>query len=140
MAELYAEKKPDNMTDEEWEKKQEGEEDDERVKFRVIMMILEAKRPNETAWDTLLTREAFEEMVKFEDFLYNLTLAEDYLDEKPPLPLGQNGTAPRQIGLADLCQVYNLTTEEMDEDLEEDCDKKKEYGCPVNLTEKCYAT
>ena len=37
------------------------------------------------------------------------------------------------IGLADLCSQYNITTEEMDEDLEEDCNEEKEYGCPVKL-------
>ena len=28
----------------------------------------------------------------------------------------------------------------MDEDLEEDCNKNKEYGCPVKLEPKCFAT
>ena len=37
------------------------------------------------------------------------------------------------LGLGDLCELYNVTTEEMDEDLEDDCNKEKEYGCPVKL-------
>ena len=49
------------------------------------MFIFEAKQPNETAWDNLLTREAFEEMVKFEEFLYSLKLPENALgDALPP--------------------------------------------------------
>ena len=49
------------MTEEEWEAFQEEEEanSDERIQFRVISLIMEAKRPNESAWETLLTREAF---------------------------------------------------------------------------------
>ena len=100
------------------------------------MFIFEAKQPNETAWDNLLTREAFEEMVKFEEFLYSLKLPENALgDALPP-----NQTEPRMIGLDDLCQQYNITTEEMDEDLEEDCKKDEPYGCPVKLKEKCFST
>ena len=56
--ELYAEKKPDNMTQEEWDKQQSEKEDDERFAFRVLSLIMEAKRPNDTAFETLLTREA----------------------------------------------------------------------------------
>ena len=33
----------------------------------------------------------------------------------------------------DLCDKYNLTTEEMDEDLEDDCNPDKRYDCPVKL-------
>ena len=44
------------------------------------------------------------------------------------------------LGLYDLCQLYNVTTKEMDEDLEEDCNKDKEYGCPVKLKQKCFST
>lgn len=44
------------------------------------------------------------------------------------------------IGLGDLCELYNVTTEEMDEDLEDDCDEDKEYGCPVKLKPKCFST
>ena len=51
--------------------------------------------------------------------------------------MGDNVT---MIGLGDLCEQYNITTEEMDEDLEEDCDEDKEYGCPVKLKPKCFAT
>ena len=51
--------------------------------------------------------------------------------------MGDNVT---MIGLGDLCELYNITTEEMDEDLEEDCDEDKEYGCPVKLKPKCFAT
>ena len=56
--ELYAEKKPDNMTQEEWDQQQSEEDNDERLNFRVLSLIMEAKRPNETAFETLLTREA----------------------------------------------------------------------------------
>ena len=56
--ELYAEKKPDNMTQEEWDQQQSEKDDDERLNFRVLSLIMEAKRPNETAFETLLTREA----------------------------------------------------------------------------------
>ena len=46
------------MTQEEWDRQQSEEEDDERASFRVLSMIMEAKRPNETAFETVLTREA----------------------------------------------------------------------------------
>ena len=39
-----------------------------------------------------------------------------------------------------ICELYNVTTEEMDEDLEDDCNKEKEYGCPVKLKPKCFST
>ena len=68
------------MTQEEWDKKKEEEEDDERFRFRVLSMIMEAKRPNETAWQTLLTREAMYAMVEFEEFLYNITLEDNFLE------------------------------------------------------------
>ena len=44
------------------------------------------------------------------------------------------------IGLADLCQQYNITSEEDDEDLEDDCNENKPYGCPVKLAPKCFST
>ena len=44
------------------------------------------------------------------------------------------------LGLGDLCELYNVTTEEMDEDLEDDCNEEKEYGCPVKLKPKCFST
>ena len=97
---------------------------------------MEAKRPNDTAFETLLTREAFGEMIKFEEYLYNLTLPENALGE----PLPENQTEPRMLGLADLCELYNVTTEEMDEDLEEDCKPDKPYDCPVKLQPKCFTT
>ena len=76
---LYAEPLPENMTQEEYDSlSDDNREDDERLNFRVIMMILEAKRPNATSWDTLLTREAMQEMVDFEEFLYGLKLPYDH--------------------------------------------------------------
>ena len=45
-----------------------------------------------------------------------------------------------ELGLADLCELYNITSEEQDEDLEDDCDKNKEYGCPVKVRPKCFTT
>ena len=44
------------------------------------------------------------------------------------------------LGLADLCELYNITSEEQDEDLEDDCDKNKKYGCPVKVKPKCFTT
>jgi len=99
------------------------------------MMIIEAKRPNETAWDTLLTREAFEEMVLFEDFLDSLKLPYHLNDLNPISKEDYDG--PEMIGLQDLCAKFNLTTEEMDEDLEEDCNPDKPFDCPVKLKPKC---
>jgi hypothetical protein len=58
VSELYAEKKPDNLTQEEWDQQQSEKDDDERLNFRVLSLIMEAKRPNDTAFETLLTREA----------------------------------------------------------------------------------
>ena len=95
---------------------------------------MEAKRPNDTAFETLLTRESLYAQLEMEEYLYSLKLPSDYLD---PDPLKKNVTF---IGLGDLCELYNLTTEEMDEDLEEDCNKDKEYGCPVKLKPKCFST
>ena len=46
------------MTQEEWDLQQSEKEDDERFAFRVLSLIMEAKRPNDTAFETLLTREA----------------------------------------------------------------------------------
>ena len=46
------------MTQEEWDQQQSEEDNDERLNFRVLSLIMEAKRPNETAFETLLTREA----------------------------------------------------------------------------------
>ena len=73
------------------------------------MMIIEAKRPNESAWDTLLTREAFQEMVDFEDYLYSLKLPY-HLDGLNPIS-EENYVGPEMVGLEDLCKRYNLTTE-----------------------------
>ena len=126
------------MTEEEFEAQQE--DDDERLNYRVIMMIIEAKRPNETAWDTLLTREAFEEMVKFEEFLYNLKLPYTYTDYVGIYNPTEDYDGPDMIGLGEICQKYNLTTEDEDEDLEDDCDPDEPYDCPVKLKEKCFAT
>ena len=46
------------MTQEEWDKQQSEKDDDERLSFRVLSMIMEAKRPNATSFETLLTRES----------------------------------------------------------------------------------
>ena len=70
--ELYADPVPANITEEELE--QQKKDDDERLKFRVIQFIIEAKRPNATAFDTLLTREAFYEMERFEEVLYSMKM------------------------------------------------------------------
>ena len=90
------------------------EKSDERIQFRVISLIMEAKRPNDTAFETLLTREAMYEMLEFEKFLYNITLREDALTNPdpssagmfaflaPPVNKTENSTA-KLIGLADLC-------------------------------------
>ena len=114
------------MTQEEWDLQQSEKEDDERFAFRVLSLIMEAKRPNDTAFETLLTREALYAQIEFEEYLYSIKLSEDALAP---------GTIenPRMLGLGDLCELYNVTTEEMDEDLEDDCNKEKEYGCPVKL-------
>ena len=42
---------------------------------------MEAKIPNETAWQTLLTREAFYAMIDFEEKLYSVKLDADYLEK-----------------------------------------------------------
>lgn len=42
-------------------------------------MIMEAKRPNDTAFETLLTREAMYAQEEFEEYLYNVKLPSDYL-------------------------------------------------------------
>lgn len=71
------------MTEEEWEAFQEEEEanSDERIQFRVISLIMEAKRPNDSAWETLLTREAFQAMIEFEEYLYSIKLPRDHLEQ-----------------------------------------------------------
>ena len=125
------------MTEEEWEEKQSEEENDERNEFRVLPLIMEAKRPNDTAFETLLTREALHAQIEFEEFLYSIKLPSDYLKRTPN---NLNTTNSKMLGLQDLCEQYNLTTEEMDEDLEEDCNKNKEFGCPVKLRPKCFST
>ena len=56
---------------------EEGDTSDERVNFRVLLFIFEAK-PRPGIRQTLLTRELFREMSKFEDFLYSLGLYEDH--------------------------------------------------------------
>ena len=120
------------MTEEEWEEQQSEEDNDERTKFRVLPLIMEAKRPNDTAFETLLTREAFYAQIEFEEYLYSIKLPSDYLES--------NATNSTMLGLYDLCEQYNITDEEMDEDLEEDCNKDKEFGCPVKLKPKCFST
>ena len=40
---------------------------------------MEAKRPNDTAFETLLTREVFQAQVEFEEYLYSIKLPSDYL-------------------------------------------------------------
>ena len=97
---------------------------------------MEAKRPNDTAFETLLTREAFQAQVEFEEYLYSIKLPSDYLET------GSKDTSVNStmLGLYDLCEQYNITTEERDEDLEEDCNKDKEFGCPVKLKPKCFST
>ena len=124
------------MTQEEYDKQQE--DSDERLSFRVIMMIIEAKQPNESAWDTLLTREIFEELVTFEEYLYGLKLPY-HMDNLNPISK-ENYAGPEMLGLGDLCKRYNLTTEKMDEDLEEDCNPDKPFDCPVKLKPKCFST
>ena len=125
------------MTEEEWEEQQSEEDNDERTKFRVLPLIMEAKRPNDTAFETLLTREAFQAQIDFEDYLYSIKLPSNYLK---PASHDSNVTNLTMLGLYDLCEQYNVTTEEMDEDLEEDCNKDKEFGCPVKLQPKCFST
>ena len=125
------------MTEEEWEEQQSEEDNDERTKFRVLPLIMEAKRPNDTAFETLLTREALQAQVEFEEYLYSIKLPKDYLEQTSNNSEATNST---MLGLYDLCEQYNITDEEMDEDLEEDCNKDKEFGCPVKLKPKCFST
>ena len=87
-------------------------------------MIMEAKRPNDTAFETLLTREALYAQEEMEEYLYSIKLPYTYENQEQGSSR-ENGTT-KMIGLHDLCELYNVTTEEMDEDLEEDCNKKKE--------------
>ena len=95
---------PANITEEELE--QQKKDDDERLKFRVIQFILEAKRPNDTAWDTLLTREAFYAMENFEEVLYNMKMPYNYGCDTETGCLNNmtDYTGPEMIGLADLCK------------------------------------
>ena len=76
-------------------------------------------------------REAFEEMVEFEKFLFSIKLPSDYYDvvvntTTPGIPVGE------EFGLADVCELYNITSEET-EDLIDDikCDKNIPYDCPA---------
>ena len=94
------------MTQEEWDKQQSEKDDDERLSFRVLSMIMEAKRPNATSFETLLTREALYAQEEMEEYLYSLKLPADYLRLTPPidlknLPEDFNKT---MVGLGDLCE------------------------------------
>ena len=69
-------------------------------------MIMEAKRPNATSFETLLTREALYAQEEMEEYLYSLKLPADYLRLTPPidlknLPEDFNKT---MVGLGDLCE------------------------------------
>ena len=86
------------MTQEEWDKQEAEKDDDERLSFRVLSLIMEAKRPNDTAFETLLTRESLYDQLEMEEYLYSLKLPSDYL---APDPLKKNVTF---IGLGDLCE------------------------------------
>ena len=59
---------------------------------------MEAKRPNDTAFETLLTRESLYAQEEMEEYLYSLKLPSDYL---APDPDKKNVTF---IGLGDLCE------------------------------------
>ena len=107
------------------------------------MFLLEAKRPNYTAWDTLLTREAMQAMVDFEEKLYSVKLPYDFALDGVILnnmtnELGEPYSGPAELGMYDLCKKYNRTTEEEDEDLEEDCNPDKPYDCPVKMEPVCF--
>ena len=79
-------------------------------------------------------------MVEFEKFLFSIKLPSDYYDvvvnsTTPGIPVGE------EFGLADVCELYNITSEET-EDLIDDikCDKNIPYDCPAQISEKCFHT
>ena len=77
-------------------------------------------------------RDAFQEMIDYEEWLFNLTLPSDYVEKvvTPEIPGVPEG---KPIGLRDVCTLYNITNEEDEEEIFEDCDKYEPYDCPVKL-------
>ena len=44
------------------------------------------------------------------------------------------------VGLYQVCTLYNLTSEDDDDEAFDNCDKRIPYDCPVELDEKCFHT
>lgn len=77
-------------------------------------------------------------MLDFEEMLYSFKLPEDIANAtkaeppyEPKLPLK---------GLADVCTLFNITSEKSYEKWLEDCDQEKPYDCPVPERERCLVT
>ena len=82
---------------------------DGKATTRPITLIVEAKQmPNSTETANVLTKEAFQEMLDFEELMFDVWIYDDaFWDQKgtgKPIEPGGNG---KVIRLADICQEYN---------------------------------
>ena len=113
---------------------EEEEEEEEEIvlgpplsKSATLVLIIEARQRYDGTPQNLLTREHFAEMIRFEEWLYNLTI---------PSPSG-NSTSPDQVTtFYQMCIKSRITSQEDEEEWAELCKTDESY-CVVPAPEKC---
>lgn len=97
---------------------------------RPVSIMVQAKSLDGAANPTVLSKDAFQEMIDWENKMFNVTIFDDAIvTDENVFTYGGEG---KIIGLKDMCKEFNLT---VDEDQE-----KVGPTDPVELEPKCFGT
>ena len=94
--------------------------------YKTRMAVMVEARPQKGQRTTLFTKEAFEEMIKLNDFILNITAPQELVDQ----------IKPESVIFTDLCQKVNVTDEIVENFAAENCPTDERFCLPP-IPEKC---